>query len=80
MCHLGHVDTLCGTYMEGKKEHKSEHTGKKTTNMDAKHSTCLLFRCIRGGSRVEETAVSSQYSVYINAVSAHAANLMLFLG
>lgn len=65
----------------GKKNIKvSTQVKKKTTNMDAKHSTCLLFRCIRGGSRVEETAVSSQYSVYINAASAHAANLMLFLG
>lgn len=80
MCHLGHVDTLCGTYMEEKKNIKVSTQVKKTTNTDAKHSTCLLFRCIRGGSRVEETAVSSQYSVYINAALAHAANLMLFLG
>lgn len=48
--------------------------------MAVKHLTCLLLRCIRGGSKVEESTVSSQFSVYINAVSAHAANTTLFLG
>lgn len=77
----GHIMCIC-TWR--KKEHKREHTGKKNktrkTSKDVKHLTCLLFRCIRGGSGVEETTVSSQFSVYINAVSAHAANTMLFLG
>lgn len=58
MCHLGHGDTL-STYTEGEKEHKREHRLKEKNNMGAKHSTCLLFRCIRGSSRVEEITLSS---------------------
>lgn len=84
MCGLGHVDTLCAYVRGGKKNIKGSTQVKKKktrkTSKDVKHLTCLLFRCIRGGSGVEETTVSSQFSVYINAVSAHAANTMLFLG
>lgn len=34
MCHLGHVDTLCGTYMEEKKNIKVSTQVKKQQTLD----------------------------------------------
>lgn len=59
-------------------EKKEEKEGTQVKNKNTGHVCCS--DAFEKRSREEETTVSSQYSQRMNAVSAHAANMMLFLG